>query len=217
MADILFFAFIAAVIVWRLRQVLGTEVDVERDAPLPPREQPVPVPAPVTDIKTARARKTAENLPAELVKPVADARKVDPDFDPDDFLEGAKAAFEMIFDAYQQGDADTLRDLTSPALFKEFEHSIEARKSADRREENTLIALTSAAIESMKVRAGKATIAVRFVSEQVSLVRDREGAVIEGNSRHVEEMEERWTFERDLRSADPTWTLVDIEALEIAA
>lgn len=221
MADIIFFAVIAAVIVWRLKQVLGTEVDVERDKPAqvtPPRDAETIRPAPVRpapEPRPVRAKKTAE-VPAELVKPVADARKYDPEFDLDTFLTGAKAAFEMIFDGFQHGDKETLKDLTSPALYKEFESAIDARAGMDEREENTLIALTAATVENLKVRAGKASVAVRFLSEQVSLVRDKEGAVIRGNSRDVETMEEVWTFERDLRSADPNWTLVDIEPQEHA-
>lgn len=221
MADLIFFAVIAAVILWRLKNVLGTEVDVERDKPT----TVTPIRPEVKNPEVAQAKEPATrpaakvkpvDVPADLAKPVADAKKIDPDFDPATFIAGAKVAFEMIFDAYQHGDRDTLKDLISPALYKEFDAAITQRATADEKEETTLIALASAALESMKVRAGKASIAVRFMSEQVSLVRDKQGAVIRGNSRHVEQIEEVWTFERDLRSDDPTWLLTDIEEQEAA-
>jgi predicted lipid-binding transport protein (Tim44 family) len=50
---------------------------------------------------------------------------------------------------------------------------------------------------------------VRFTSEQVNVVRDAEGKVLEGDPGTAEEVVDIWTFERDTRSADPNWTLAE--------
>jgi predicted lipid-binding transport protein (Tim44 family) len=53
---------------------------------------------------------------------------------------------------------------------------------------------------------------VRFVSQLISVTRDKAGAVIEGNAEKVTDVTDVWTFARDLSSRDPNWKLVATEA-----
>ena len=57
-----------------------------------------------------------------------------------------------------------------------------------------------------------ARVTVRFTSEQIKVVRDAAGAVVEGDPRQIETVIDVWTFERDTRSRDPNWQLVETGA-----
>jgi predicted lipid-binding transport protein (Tim44 family) len=54
-----------------------------------------------------------------------------------------------------------------------------------------------------------ARIGVRFSTEQVNVVRNRDGGVVDGDPGVAEDVIDIWTFERDVRSPDPNWTLVE--------
>ena len=58
----------------------------------------------------------------------------------------------------------------------------------------------------------KARVTVRFTSEQINLVRDGAGEVVEGDPRQIDTVIDLWTFERDTRSRDPNWQLVETGA-----
>jgi predicted lipid-binding transport protein (Tim44 family) len=53
---------------------------------------------------------------------------------------------------------------------------------------------------------------VRFVSQLISVTRDRSGTVIDGSPDKVTEVTDVWTFARDVSSRDPNWKLVATEA-----
>ena len=52
-------------------------------------------------------------------------------------------------------------------------------------------------------------ITVRFKSDQINLLSDAEGQVLEGDPQTAVEVIDLWTFERDTASQDPNWTLVE--------
>jgi predicted lipid-binding transport protein (Tim44 family) len=52
-----------------------------------------------------------------------------------------------------------------------------------------------------------ATIAVRFVSDQISVTMGADGLPVAGADA-VTEITDVWTFERDLSATDPAWRLV---------
>ena len=67
-------------------------------------------------------------------------------------------------------------------------------------------------ITGAELRAKTAQITVRFVSQLISVTRDKSGSVIEGNPEKVTDVTDVWTFARDLSSRDPNWKLVATEA-----
>ena len=50
--------------------------------------------------------------------------------------------------------------------------------------------------------------AVRFVSQMISVTRDRAGTSVDGNPDKVADITDIWTFARDTASRDPNWKLV---------
>ena len=55
-------------------------------------------------------------------------------------------------------------------------------------------------------RTGQLT--VRFVSQMISVTRDKSGTIVDGNPDKVADITDVWTFARDTSSRDPNWKLV---------
>jgi predicted lipid-binding transport protein (Tim44 family) len=65
-----------------------------------------------------------------------------------------------------------------------------------------------------KMESSRARVTVRFKSEQINLLKDVEGKIVEGDPQTAEEVVDLWTFERDTASSDPNWTLVETRTPE---
>ncbi len=216
--DIIFFAAVAVFIAVRLRSVLGRRTGHERQRP--PRIQPQPAPAggdaadkvvPLPDRRRTSADETpiaAEAGPA-LKDGLTRIRLADPSFDLDAFLQGAKAAFAMIVEAFAKGDKATLEPLLAPPVFASFAAAIDERQRQGRTLETELVALRGAEIVGAALDGRSARVTVRFTSEQINCTRDASGAVVEGDPTTVETVIDVWTFQRDVTSRDPNWVLVE--------
>ena len=139
---------------------------------------------------------------------VARIRRADPTFDPDEFLSGARIAFEMVINAYASGDTATLKNLLSPEVFAGFDKAIRDREQAGEVLEDTLVGIRVADMVEAYMDGSAANVTVKFVSEQVNVTRDENGDVVEGNPNLVIDVTDFWTFARDTHSSDPNWTLV---------
>ena len=137
---------------------------------------------------------------------------VDSSFDAQHFLAGARAAYEMIVTAFAQGDRRTLKGLLSREVYEGFEAAIRERESRGETIETRFISIDKADIAAAELRGRVAQVTVRFVSQLISVTRDRSGAVIEGSPDKVTDVTDVWTFARDLSSRDPNWKLVATEA-----
>lgn len=145
---------------------------------------------------------------------LAQIRRADPRFDLNEFMQGARAAFAMIVEAFAQGDKDTLRPLLAGSVYTNFAHAIDERQAAGNSLQTELVGIlqtepVGAALDGRIVR-----LTVRFQSEQAHTLRDASGAVVPEGTHPPEEVVDIWTFERDLDSRDPNWALVETRAPE---
>jgi predicted lipid-binding transport protein (Tim44 family) len=99
--------------------------------------------------------------------------------------------------------------LMSDAIFQHFAADIDARDALPTRTENTLVSVTPQAITSASFTKSLAQLSVHFASEQVSLVRDARGDIIEGDPSHLHHVEDQWVFERDVSSKNPNWKIIE--------
>jgi predicted lipid-binding transport protein (Tim44 family) len=232
--DIILFAAIAGFFVLRLRGVLGkrTGHDKRRADPFGPRETAEDEDEDDTKVislpdrsKNARAETAAEER-AETIEETAEeaveadaaatplviglsqVKRADKSFDEDEFVGGARTAFEWVIDAFAQGDAKTLRPLLSNDVYGDFSGAIEEREAAGQMLETTLVGITDAEIIEAELQGRTAFVTIKFVSEQVNVVRDSDGETVEGDPNHVTKITDIWTFARNTRSRDPDWTLV---------
>jgi predicted lipid-binding transport protein (Tim44 family) len=136
----------------------------------------------------------------------------DKTFDAKHFIAGARAAYEMIVLAYAEGDRRTLKNLLSREVYEGFEAAIRERENKGETVESRFVAIDKSDIAGAELRGRIAQITVRFVSQLISVTRDKSGNVIEGNPDKVTDVTDVWTFARDLSSRDPNWKLVATEA-----
>lgn len=227
--EIVIFAMIAAFLVYRLRSVLGRRTGEERQrsnpftsapgaakpdnvVPLPERNRTRPDVAPGA---APGADVVLSDEPLSLAASIDQIRAADPNFDEKHFLEGSKAAFAMIVDAFARGDTATLRPLLADDVYDSFAQVIRDRQAAGEQHEARIEQVREAEVVEAKLDAGRtARVTVRLVSDQVNVVRDRNGAVVDGDPKALVENTDVWTFARNLRSRDPNWALVEVRPVQ---
>jgi predicted lipid-binding transport protein (Tim44 family) len=210
--DIILFAMVAAFLVLRLRSVLGRRTGNER------RRDPIVRRAEPTGDKVIAfgQRPNGAAAPPATTEPPGDAvaagpariRDADPGFDPPQFLEGARAAFEMIVAAFAEGDKDKLRPLLSDEVYRPFCTAIDERGAAHETLESRILALKQIDISEAELDGRAARVTLKIVSDQINVVRAHDGSIVDGDPDHAIEKTDFWTFARDTRSSDPNWVLV---------
>ena len=211
--DLIFFAAVAVFLVLRLRSVLGRRTGNEqrRDpfANAPAANQPAPsreLPRPLPDLA---AKPAIGGEPASaLASGLAQIREADPSFEESRFLAGARAAFEMIVQAFAAGDAAALRPLLSDEVFANFNGAIEERRKAGHTHTTTLVGIRSLDLVEAELQGRNAVITAKIVSDQINVTKDGEGKTVEGDPTAVTAITDIWSFSRNTRSRDPNWTLV---------
>lgn len=136
----------------------------------------------------------------------------DRDFNIKHFIEGARAAYEMIVVAFAEGDRATLKDLLAKDVLDGFSAAISEREGRGEKMETRFVGIDKADITEALVKGRTAQITVRFLSQLISVTRDRGGQVIDGDAELVADVTDVWTFSRDLSARDPNWKLVATEA-----
>ncbi|HZB56483.1 MAG TPA: Tim44/TimA family putative adaptor protein [Reyranella sp.] len=236
--DIILIGLVAVFLILRLRSVLGKRTGNER----PPARDPFTPPAPptatprvgdapanqgndnVVSLPTANApaprQSSATSGPGGIratVMPTATAgvaaiRAADPSFEPIGFTGGARAAFTAIVEAFAKGDIAALRGLLDGPTFSSFEAAIRGRVERKEKAETTLIGFEASDVAAAELQGTNANVTVRFVSEQINVLRNADGQIIDGNPNEVQKVIDLWTFRRDTKSSDPNWLLVKTES-----
>jgi len=212
--EIVLFAMVAVFLILRLRSVLGRRTGAERPPQRPayaePRERSDDKVLPLPD----RAKAPAPGPEISYSKdPVVNAglkaiTGADRSFDIDGFVEGARTAYDMVLASFATGDTETLRALLDDDVYDRFRRAIADREASGETLETTLVALRSSEIVEGRLNGRTAEVTVKFVSELVSVTRDKAGAVIAGDPHGAKTITDFWTFARDTRSSDPNWKLV---------
>jgi len=137
--------------------------------------------------------------------------EVDGSFDPEEFLGGAKSAYEYIVTAFAAGDRKTLKNLLSSDVFDGFSDAIKDREKRDETIDFSFVGINKASIVSADMVGSTARVEVDFKSEIIQATMDQEGRIIDGDPNAVDEVKDLWTFERDTTLGDPNWKLVATE------
>ncbi len=204
----LIFAAIAVFVIFKLRSVLGTRTGLEKKhdpfAPAETRDNVVQLPE-----RRAEPAPSAEPR-TPLESGLTSIRRADSSFDPDRFLEGAKAAFEIIVTEYAAGNTEKLEPLLAENVLESFAGAIKQRQEAGHVLDTQIVAIRSAVLKHAELRGREARLTVEIVSQQINAVKDKStGVVIEGDAKAEETVTDVWTFGRETRSSDPTWLLVE--------
>jgi predicted lipid-binding transport protein (Tim44 family) len=132
----------------------------------------------------------------------------DSSFDPRHFISGARSAYEMIVLAFANGDRRALRDLLSSEVYDSFDAVIKDRELHEQKTETRFVSVDKAELVGAELRDKTAQLTIRFVSQMISVTRDKTGAIVDGNPEKVADITDIWSFARDISSRDPNWKLV---------
>lgn len=232
--DILFLAVVAGFLIMRLRNVLGkrggyeqTPDEMSRRKPdSQPDSKPDSKPDNVVDINRARqGDDTFEDVseyrpvlaPIEgehTAQGLAEIQDADPSFDAQGFLGGAQNAFEMIVVAFAEARLDDIQPYLGDEVFANFKAGVQELQAAGETAETQIISIKSAVITEASLQERNAVIAVKFVSEQVNIIRGADGEVVDGDPNFIETLTDVWTFGRDVTSESVNWKLMVTRSIE---
>jgi predicted lipid-binding transport protein (Tim44 family) len=220
----LIFLALAVFVIFKLRSVLGERTGAEPPPPENLRRDTVQPTARDEKIITLPSRNTApvEETPAENAFQWQDVAEegsplaagfdaiaaLDSSFEPRSFVAGAKAAYEMIVTAFNNGDRKTLKNLLSREIFDAFSQDIGEREARGETVQSNFVSLDKANITDASVKGRVAQVTVRFVSQMITSTRDKSGTVIDGSVDRIINVTDTWTFTRDTATKDPNWRLV---------
>lgn len=148
----------------------------------------------------------------DLNRGLREAVQLDASFDPREFIDGARMAYEMIVTAFANGDRKMLKSLLSQEVFEGFEAAIADRESRGETLKSTFVGIEKAEITQVSTKATEIHITMRILSQLISATYDRAGTVIDGDAEAVSDANDLWTFARDTRSRDPNWKLIATES-----
>ena len=174
-------------------------------------EDVAPEPAAVRPMRAAEHEAAPEQDDAVggLRAGLEQIKRADHEFSPKRFVSGAQAAFEMVVDAFAKGDTATLRPLLGDDVYDEFAAAIRDRMAEGHVQETTIVALDAAEIIAAEMRSSTARVTVKFVSQQINVVRDKDGEQVGGDPSLIERVTDIWIFARNTRSSDPNWALIE--------
>jgi predicted lipid-binding transport protein (Tim44 family) len=223
---------VAVIVIFRLRNVLGTrtgherrydpfspsptsESDKKQDdnvIPLPGREAELGYQDPDEEAKPVWAGHAEAG--SDLAAGLENIAEADGSFDPDEFLAGAGIAYEMIVTAFAEADKKELKPLLTADVYKGFAQVIDQRAADGESLDYKFVGIDSAELAGAGLDRRKASVTVRFVSEMISATRNAAGEVVEGDPNQIRQVIDVWTFERDISSRDPNWKLSATEATD---
>jgi predicted lipid-binding transport protein (Tim44 family) len=210
--QLLVLAGIAIFLILRLRSVLGTREGYEKP-PLAAPEAPMRRSRPELEVIEGRPdRDITDHVPedSDAARALAAMKGTDPSFNVREFLQGARAAYEMILMAFERGDLASVRPFLSEEVYQAFATVVEERNRNGYKVEATFVGISDLALRDATFdrQTREAELSVRFVGELTSVVRDSAGQVVEGSPTAIKRQKDVWTFSHVMGSPDPNWILV---------
>ena len=204
----LFFLVAAVIIFLQLRSVLGKRTGHERP-PVDPYSSREAAQGPETSGKVVQlprrdgageeiSRYSEIDAFTKAGTPLNDALRrmsdADPSFDPQEFVNGAKMAYEMIVMAFADGDRKTLKGLLSREVYEGFDAAISERESKGEVVKSTFVGIEKADMVHAEIKDTEANITLRIISQLISATYDKAGTIVDGDAESVSEVNDLWTF-----------------------
>ncbi|MDX1948963.1 MAG: Tim44/TimA family putative adaptor protein [Rickettsiales bacterium] len=223
--DIIFFALVAAFIAFRLFSVLGKKDSDDQiqeiirkheqaSAGVTPEASAKKAPAQI--ILNSKDKKEDPEIIDEVTysditkQNLAEISSKDANFKVNNFVYGAKLAFEMVFKAYSTNDRETLKNLLAGNLFETITQKLNSNLTEGKREERNIVSIDAKEITSASLNNNIARVRLKVLSEQINLVKNEAGELISGNPTQIEIVEDEWEFERNIKSLSPNWLIVSL-------
>ena len=189
--DIILLGMIAGFIILRLRSILGRKTGHETKV------------YPGFDEKKF-------SIPKQDVEPQKQNFEILEGKDKKEFLKGAEIAYETILTSFANGDLIKLKSLLSPSMFSNFSDAIKARNKDNIKSEFTFIGVKESSVEKYEKIKDNLFATVKFVAEVISVKRDKENKIIEGNPDKIKFVSDNWKFTKNVNQKSPNWYLSEI-------
>lgn len=217
MIDIIIFAIIAAVIAYRLYNTLGAEDNNSEEV-----KGKVINLHPISEDDEDKSQEIDDehNLADQLIEDklskinLTNIKKIiakDEKFSSSKFLKNTEKAFEIIIESFANGQKDALNKLCKKEIATKYINEYENQKKKGNKININLIGIESASIETISVKENIANIKIKFISEQISYVTDKNNKIISGDEKKIEVIDDIWVFERNLADKSPIWLLSKTE------
>ncbi len=191
--DIILLAMIAGFIILRLRNILGRKTGHQEKV--------------FTNFNEKKFEKFKEEIKQKQNNKTTE-------FDTSQkkqFLKGAELAYETIITAFSKGDKKGLKSLLTKSMADNFNSAIEERDSKKIKSELTFVGIKSSTIEKFDKTAEALFFTVKFVSEIISVKKDTNNTVIEGDPDKIKTVIDHWKFTKKISSSSPNWYLAEIK------
>ena len=189
--DIILLGMIAGFIILRLRSILGRKTGHESKA-------------------YSSFQEKRFNIPKNEVKPLKQNHDVLEGKDKKEFLKGAEIAYETILTAFANGEVKKLKDLLTPMMNKNFSDAIEARSLEKIKSEFTFIGIKESSLDKYEKMNDVLFATVKFVAEVISVKKDKDDKIIEGNPDKIKFVTDVWMFSKNIKNNSPNWYLSEI-------
>ena len=189
--DIILLGMIAGFIILRLRSILGRKTGHE------------------SKVYPGFTEKEF-NIPKNEAKPVKQNLDILEGNDKKEFLRGAEIAYESILTSFANGDLIKLKSLLSPNMFSNFSEAIKSRNKEGITSEFTFIGIKESSLEKYEKIKDNLFATVKFVAEVISVKKDKENKIIEGNPDKIKFVTDSWKFTRNIKQKDLNWYLSEI-------
>ena len=189
--DIILLGMIAGFIILRLRSILGRKTGHE------------------SKVYPSFAEKEF-NIPKNEAKPVNQNLEILEGKDKKEFLNGAEIAYESILTSFASGDLIKLKNLLSSNMFSNFSDAIKSRNKQGIKSEFTFIGVKESSVEKYEKIKDNLFATVKFVAEVISVKKDKENKIIEGNPDKIKFVTDSWKFTRNIKQKDLNWYLSEI-------
>jgi predicted lipid-binding transport protein (Tim44 family) len=190
--DIILLAIIAGFIILRLRGILGRRTGHEKK-----------------DFGDLFGKKATQSGSEKKVVNLSTG-KLD-NAAKEQFIKGAKKAYEMIITSFAEGDKKALKPLLNKKIFQNFSDEIDYRKKENLKSELTFVGVKSAEIKNFEKKDNNYTFTVNFVSEIIACKKDKNNNVIEGSPDIIKTVKDVWKFSKNMWSGNPNWYLVETQ------
>ena len=198
--DIIIFAVIAIYLIYRLKNILGQNTGFDQKSE-----------SENLDNKKFNNVVKLKNLNASKDKSIHEKKikTIDETFSEDEFIDGAKVFFKMVIENFVKGNLSSISKYISKDLLKSFEKAIKDRNNDNEILIIDLLNIKSISIQNVEISNKKVKISVLFETEQIKALKDQNNKIIDGNLKTSITVRDIWGFEKDIKSTDVNWTLVE--------
>ncbi|MBA84137.1 Tim44/TimA family putative adaptor protein [Thalassobius sp. S69A] len=208
--QLLVLAGIAVFLILRLKNVLGTREGFEKPT-LPRQAEPSARKPDLSVIEGGPDRDITDHAEegSDTALALSQMKRLEPSFSVNEFIQGARAAYEMILMGFERGDLAEIKPFLSEEVYETFAQVVEDREAQGLTIEAEFLGVRETSLVEAELLDGNiAEISIRFVGELISAVRDNAGEIIEGNPNSPKKQRDVWTFARTMGTDDPNWQLV---------